>query len=266
MDPDPGKTCLGGGMHCLSASSSLLYSFYSPFTTCITAVVFLCCSVYSVTFLQFFGAVGWVAERASGSLKNWVVSYWHGYLCRVRCKLAYGSAGATATHCLVFCFSKIQISFTFLVPAHLGSLSKMCFCRQWYISVCVVVWCWLRCRWSMWSNVTCPHCSDFCTATCRAKVFFSLTALRKGKMWVNSGCCQNSYSVLLLAMCCFWSSLLWWPSVLWRWWLSIWSVKNSVMRFWRGYLSWARCKWFAYRPADDIAIPSSLASLTSRMV
>jgi len=31
-------------------------------------------------------------------------------------------ADATATHCLrVSCSSKIQISFTFLVPAHLGS-------------------------------------------------------------------------------------------------------------------------------------------------
>jgi len=34
----------------------------------------------------------------------------------------------------------------------------------------------------------------------------------------------------------------------------------------RGYLSAARCKWFAYGPADATAIPSSLAPVQSRMV
>jgi len=37
--------------------------------------------------------------------------------------------------------------------------------------------------------------------------------------------------------------------------------KNWVMRCWRGYLSGARCKWFAYSPADTTAMPSFLASL-----
>ena len=40
---------------------------------------------------------------------------WRGYLSGVRCRLAYGRAGAT-----VSCFSKIEVGFTFLVPAHLG--------------------------------------------------------------------------------------------------------------------------------------------------
>jgi len=48
-----------------------------------------------------------------------VVGCWRGYLCGARCRLVYGPADATATH--VSCFSKIQIGFTFLVPAHLGS-------------------------------------------------------------------------------------------------------------------------------------------------
>jgi len=43
-------------------------------------------------------------------------------------------------------------------------------------------------------------------------------------------------------------------SVLWHCLLdvrkSIWAVKNWVMRCWHGYLSAARCKWFAYGPAD----------------
>jgi len=35
---------------------------------------------------------------------------------------------------------------------------------------------------------------------------------------------------------------------------------------WHGHLSAARCKWFAYGPADATATPSSLASLKSRLV
>jgi len=38
------------------------------------------------------------------------------------------------------------------------------------------------------------------------------------------------------------------------------------MRGWHGYLAGARCKWFAYGPADATATPLSLAALKSRMV
>ena len=34
-------------------------------------------------------------------VKNWVLGYWHGYLSGARCRLAYGPADATATHCLL---------------------------------------------------------------------------------------------------------------------------------------------------------------------
>jgi len=51
------------------------------------------------------------------------------------------------------------------------------------------------------------------------------------------------------------------PSVLWRCWLGSRKVhrpvKNSVVRYWRGYLSGARYKWFAYGPADVTATSSS---------
>ena len=50
---------------------------------------------------------------------HWVVTCWHGYLSGVRYRLACGPADAT-----VSCFSKIQIGFTFLVPADLGSSRK----------------------------------------------------------------------------------------------------------------------------------------------
>ena len=42
--------------------------------------------------------------------------------------------------------------------------------------------------------------------------------------------------------------------------------KNWVISHWHGYLSQARCKWFAYRPADATATPSSFASLKSRLI
>jgi len=54
---------------------------------------------------------------------------WHGYLSGATCRLVYGPADAT-----VSCFSKIQIGFTFLVPAHLGSPRKRA--GKW---VCVIV-------------------------------------------------------------------------------------------------------------------------------
>jgi len=49
-----------------------------------------------------------------------VVGCWHGYMSGARCRLAYGLADATATHC----HGKIQIGFTFLVPAYPGSPEK----------------------------------------------------------------------------------------------------------------------------------------------
>ena len=52
---------------------------------------------------------------------------WRGYLSGARCRLAYGPAGATATHC---------IGFTFLVPARLGSPGKRAVKR---VCVCVCV-------------------------------------------------------------------------------------------------------------------------------
>ena len=50
------------------------------------------------------------------------MGYWCGCLSGAWCRLAYGPADATAL--TVSCFSKIQIGFTFLVPAHLGSPRK----------------------------------------------------------------------------------------------------------------------------------------------
>jgi len=43
--------------------------------------------------------VGW--QEGHPACKNWVVGCWHGYLSGARCRLAYGPADATATHCLL---------------------------------------------------------------------------------------------------------------------------------------------------------------------
>jgi len=44
------------------------------------------------------------------------------------------------------------------------------------------------------------------------------------------------------------------------------ACENWVVKYWRGYVSGARCKWFAYGPADATATPSSLAPVKFRMV
>ena len=61
--------------------------------------------------------VGW--QEGHLACKNWVVGCWRGYLFAAMCGLAWGPADATAAHCLGLQY--IQIGFTFLVPAHLGS-------------------------------------------------------------------------------------------------------------------------------------------------
>ena len=69
-----------------------------------------------------------------------MVGCWRGYLSGARCRLAYGPADATATPVLTHsCFSKVQIGFTFLVPAHLGSPGKRAV--KMGVCVCVLVKC-----------------------------------------------------------------------------------------------------------------------------
>ena len=81
--------------------------------------------------LQCFGAVGWAAGRASGLLKT---EWWGAGM--VIC-LEWGAdlhmAQLMPLPLTVSCFSKIQIGFTFLVPAHWGSpgqraVKRVCVC------------------------------------------------------------------------------------------------------------------------------------------
>jgi len=71
-------------------------------------------------------------------VRNWVVRCWRGCLSGAMCRLAYGPADATATHCLLLDW--IPDGFAFLVQAHLGSpgqgaIKWVCVC----VCVCTLV-------------------------------------------------------------------------------------------------------------------------------
>jgi len=77
------------------------------------------CNIYSLC--RAFSALTLLVGRQEGhpackKLSGGVLAW---YLYGVRCRLTYVPADATATHCLL-----LQIGFTFLVPAHLGSPGK----------------------------------------------------------------------------------------------------------------------------------------------
>jgi len=87
-----------------------------------------CVCVYTDEYALML-LVGW--QEGHPACKNWVVGCWHGYLSGARCRLAYSPADTLPL--IVCCFSKIQIGFTFLVPAHPGSpgqraIKRVCVC------------------------------------------------------------------------------------------------------------------------------------------
>jgi len=81
-------------------------------------------------------------------VKNWVVGCWHGYLSWYRW-VDLHMAQLMPLPLTVSCFSKIQIGFTFLVPAHPGSPGQraakrvcVCVCRQSPgYRLMIVFWC-----------------------------------------------------------------------------------------------------------------------------
>jgi len=68
----------------------LMFSFLKHF-------VWLCITILAFSALTLL--VG--CQEGHPACKNWVVGCWHGYLPGARCRLAYGPADATATHCLL---------------------------------------------------------------------------------------------------------------------------------------------------------------------
>jgi len=69
-----------------------------------------------------FSALTLLVGRQEGhpACKKWVVGCWRGYLSGARCADLH-TAQPMPLPLTVSCFSKIQIGFTFLVPAHPGS-------------------------------------------------------------------------------------------------------------------------------------------------
>ena len=84
--------------------------------------------------LQCLDAVGWAAGRASGLQKT---EWWGaGMVICLKLGADLHTALLMPLPLTVSCFSKIQIGFTFLVPAHLGSPGQGAVKR---VSVCVIL-------------------------------------------------------------------------------------------------------------------------------
>jgi len=59
-------------------------------------------SVYSCEHVPSVLSHCWLGGRKGiRTVKNWVVGCWRGYLSGARCRLVYGPADSTATHCLL---------------------------------------------------------------------------------------------------------------------------------------------------------------------
>ena len=62
------------------------------------------CFMFNILWLKVPSVLWrcWLGGRKGiRPVKNWVVGCWRGYLSGARCRLAYGPADATATHCLL---------------------------------------------------------------------------------------------------------------------------------------------------------------------
>ena len=119
-----------------------------PYTFSFCLTDFVCWSYYWLghvywlhLWLHFMPSVLWRcwlgSRKGIRPVKNWAVGYWHGYLSGARCRLAYGPADATATHCLASVKSRLVLPFwyrlTWVVPEK-GPLN-VCVC----VCVCACV-------------------------------------------------------------------------------------------------------------------------------
>ena len=91
---------------------------------------------------QCFDAVGWAAGRASGLYKT---EWWGaGMVICLERGADLHTAQPMPLPLTVSCFSKIQIGFTFLVPAHPGGPGQRAVTRVCVYSWCVVTMCLSR--------------------------------------------------------------------------------------------------------------------------
>ena len=107
--------------HFMKWSVSEMWVFTAWTAFCGASVLYLNClyHVPSVLWRCWLGG-----RKGIWPVKNWVVGCWRGYLSGARCTADLHMAQLMPLPLTVSCFSKIQIGFTFLVPAHLGSPGK----------------------------------------------------------------------------------------------------------------------------------------------
>ena len=74
-----------------------------PFTTFSCIIITVVIVTIVVIVIYAFNALTLLVGRQKGhpACKKRVVGCWRGYLSGARCRLAYGPADATATHCLL---------------------------------------------------------------------------------------------------------------------------------------------------------------------
>jgi len=85
-------------------NSGLFWATVVHRSGCCTVVsIHMNCSCILIAKKFVFSALTLLVGQQEGhpACKNWVVGCWHGYLSGARCRLAYGPADATATHCLL---------------------------------------------------------------------------------------------------------------------------------------------------------------------
>ena len=100
-------------------------------------LLWICCTTA-------FSALTLLVGRQEGhpACKNRVVGCWRGYLSGARCRLAYGPADATATHCL---FASVKSGLVLLFWYRLTRVVP----DKWWLNGCVCVCCTTCC---------CRHC------------------------------------------------------------------------------------------------------------
>jgi len=113
----------------MSATYTWVVSLRVPYTFC-DLVLLLVCGRLDVPLVLWYCWLG--GRKGIQPVKNREVGCWCGCLSEARCRLAYGPADATATHCLLLQYNPGW--FYFLVPAHLGSPGKRAVKR---VCVCV---------------------------------------------------------------------------------------------------------------------------------
>ena len=171
----------------------------------------------------------------------------------------------------VSCFYKIQIDFTFLVPAHPGGPGKgpingcVCWVEHKTLTQSATVLSMCVCSTQrLPSRRPVQQCGKFHWQHLWTVGWYVGQTPMFTHCWSTS--CRGHYprefaEHFSLCLQCF-------DTVGWAVRKSIRPVKNWVMRCWCDYLSGVRSRLFAYGPADATAIhktPSSLASFKSRL-